>query len=651
MPSRTLAISYVGDASRVLAAQKQIDSGHTQMQGGVSKVSSLFQSSFGTAIPLSAAAAGVAVVGLAGKMITAAADEGEALNKVNVVFGQSADQVVAFSDTSAEAFGLSKAAALEAAGGFGSMLQTAGLLPAAAAEMSTSIVGLAGDMASFNNQDPSDMLERLRSGLAGEEALRQFGVLLSEARVKAEAYRSGIAEVGDELTDAQKVQARYNLIMADTAKQQGDFARTAESLPNRMRTLSASFTDLAADIGGLFLPAAEFAIGVLQTAAENIEIFVVAGLTLAALRFVPELLFQMALNLERIGLTRAAAALGSFSAAAGGVAAALGPVGAAIGGAVIAGTLLGDVFDGTGQSFDQLAETIETKLNAALAAGEISFEQYQAAVAEVNRDGQGLIVVSGELGVELASQQQKAKILEQQMNTLSASEVYARQQTEALTEAQREQRLATLALSDSFLGIFDSAAQLAEAQKTLNELERKGKEDTNAYEAAVLDALAAQIGMENAVISYGKELVDAGGKQRDVEQKIRDMARELGISEDQVGDLIREIRGYIDALSDIPSNIETSIGINYPPGFTPPAQLQHGGIVTRPTLALVGEAGPEAVIPLRQMGAAPIAGGGTNITVNVHVENLLGGSARELAALIRDQLVKLGVRNVTTGVA
>ena len=30
--------------------------------------------------------------------------------------------------------------------------------------------------------------------------------------------------------------------------------------------------------------------------------------------------------------------------------------------------------------------------------------------------------------------------------------------------------------------------------------------------------------------------------------------------------------------------------------------LQHGGIVRSPTLALVGEAGPEAVIPLSQMG-------------------------------------------------
>lgn len=42
--------------------------------------------------------------------------------------------------------------------------------------------------------------------------------------------------------------------------------------------------------------------------------------------------------------------------------------------------------------------------------------------------------------------------------------------------------------------------------------------------------------------------------------------------------------------------------------------LQHGGIVTRPTIAMVGEAGPEAVIPLNRLGGVGIGGG---ITINL----------------------------------
>jgi phage-related minor tail protein len=50
-------------------------------------------------------------------------------------------------------------------------------------------------------------------------------------------------------------------------------------------------------------------------------------------------------------------------------------------------------------------------------------------------------------------------------------------------------------------------------------------------------------------------------------------------------------------------------------GFDVPniPQLADGGIVTSPTLALIGEAGPEAVVPLDRMGT-----GGNNITINVN---------------------------------
>jgi phage-related minor tail protein len=39
----------------------------------------------------------------------------------------------------------------------------------------------------------------------------------------------------------------------------------------------------------------------------------------------------------------------------------------------------------------------------------------------------------------------------------------------------------------------------------------------------------------------------------------------------------------------------------------------NGGIVTSPTLGIIGEAGPEAVIPLDRMGGM----GGNNVTINV----------------------------------
>lgn len=187
--------------------------------------------------------------------VLAASDLNEEVSKTEVVFGAASDTVKSFGEQASSSIGQSERQALAAAGGFGNMFRTIGLAEDAAASMSIRMVTLASDMASFSNQDPSDMLERLRSGLSGEaEPLRQFGVLLSEARVKQEAYASGIAAVGDELTEQQKVQARYNLILKDTTLQHGDFARTSDGLANTQRALTAQWEDLQAELGEKVLP-------------------------------------------------------------------------------------------------------------------------------------------------------------------------------------------------------------------------------------------------------------------------------------------------------------------------------------------------------------------------------------------------------------
>jgi hypothetical protein len=56
-------------------------------------------------------------------------------------------------------------------------------------------------------------------------------------------------------------------------------------------------------------------------------------------------------------------------------------------------------------------------------------------------------------------------------------------------------------------------------------------------------------------------------------------------------------------------------------GFDVPdiPMLAAGGIVTGPTLAMIGEAGPEAVVPLSRAGEFGIGGGGVNITIQTGV--------------------------------
>jgi len=199
---------------------------------------------------------GVAVVAGVAVAIKAASDLNEQINKTKEVFEGNASTVLAWSKTTAQSFGISETAALSAAGSYGQIFDAAGLAEDASSKMSMSLVELASDLASFNNIDPTEALDKLQAGLAGQaRPLREVGVFLSAARVEAEAYKSGIAEVGAELTDAQKIQARYNLILEDTTKAQGDFQRTVgESLPNQMRVLKAELEDTAASLGNALLP-------------------------------------------------------------------------------------------------------------------------------------------------------------------------------------------------------------------------------------------------------------------------------------------------------------------------------------------------------------------------------------------------------------
>lgn len=184
-----------------------------------------------------------------------ASDLNESINKTQVIFGSASDKVLAFGRNSAESIGASNSAALEGIARFGNLFKTVGLASGASADMSIKLASLAADLGSLHNVDPTDMLVKIQAGLVGEaEPLRTVGILLSEAAVKQEAYRSGLAKAGAELTEAQKVLARYQIILSQGATAQGDFANTSTGVANASRIVQAQFQNLSADVGRLLLP-------------------------------------------------------------------------------------------------------------------------------------------------------------------------------------------------------------------------------------------------------------------------------------------------------------------------------------------------------------------------------------------------------------
>ena len=204
-----------------------------------------------------AAFAAVQIRDFIGGSIQAASSLAEAMSKVGVVFDQDAVKVRSFADSAAEAIGQSELQALQATGTFGNLFVSMGLGTGVAADMSISIVKLASDLASFNDVEPTDALDALRSGLVGEtEPLRRFGVNLNDATLKQKALELGlIRSTKNALEPAVKAQAAYALIFEQTATAQGDFERTADSLANQQRSLTAQWADAKAELGEGLMPA------------------------------------------------------------------------------------------------------------------------------------------------------------------------------------------------------------------------------------------------------------------------------------------------------------------------------------------------------------------------------------------------------------
>lgn len=77
-----------------------------------------------------------------------------------------------------------------------------------------------------------------------------------------------------------------------------------------------------------------------------------------------------------------------------------------------------------------------------------------------------------------------------------------------------------------------------------------------------------------------------------------------------LGGLVSVGKSVVGGIVDVASSVVGTVGGAISSGISAIGDffgLQEGGIVTRPTLAMVGEAGPEAVIPLPRTAAPPVA--------------------------------------------
>tara|TARA_Y100000389_G_scaffold190258_1_gene214919 strand:- start:35 stop:2170 length:2136 start_codon:yes stop_codon:yes gene_type:complete len=205
---------------------------------------------------------------IAGKaMVNLSSNIEEMEGKSKVVFGKFRQGVV----SELEAFGDAVGRSTHELEGMASKIQDTfvpmGFARGEAAKLSVELTKLAVDTASFNNASDTATMEAFQSALVGNhETVRRFGVVITEATLKQELLTMGIKGGTREATNAQKVQARLNLITAGVADAQGDALRTADSYANSMRGLKSEFEELAGAVGDVFLPSLVKVIQALKTA-------------------------------------------------------------------------------------------------------------------------------------------------------------------------------------------------------------------------------------------------------------------------------------------------------------------------------------------------------------------------------------------------
>lgn len=198
------------------------------------------------------------LLGLGSVAVKLASDFEETQSKFNTVFRDIRDDATKTADNLKNNFGLSGKAALQLLGDTGDLLTGFGFTQEEALKLSNQVNELAVDLASFTNFSggAEGASLALTKALLGErESIKSLGIAITEADLKTFAAEQGL--VFKELDRVAKATLTYQLALKQSQNAVGDFARTSESFANQLRQLKSDLNDAGVKIGQELLPLAK----------------------------------------------------------------------------------------------------------------------------------------------------------------------------------------------------------------------------------------------------------------------------------------------------------------------------------------------------------------------------------------------------------
>jgi hypothetical protein len=192
---------------------------------------------------------------LAGASISLASNLEETQGKFEVVFRGLTEAAEGWATTLQDSYGMAETESKKYLSSLQDLLVPTGLAREEAGKLSMAFAQMAADLGSFGNYETEQVIRDIQSALqGGSETMAKYGVNVKAAKVEQEIFRLGLVKSKDEINDAHKAIAIYSITMREGADAIGDMYRTQASYANQLKFLKANINDLITTIGKSFLP-------------------------------------------------------------------------------------------------------------------------------------------------------------------------------------------------------------------------------------------------------------------------------------------------------------------------------------------------------------------------------------------------------------
>ncbi|MCI8397774.1 MAG: hypothetical protein HFJ52_09305 [Clostridia bacterium] len=251
-------------------ALKQFDKELKNIDKSTSKVGkkSNFGSNLKTALGIGTVALGIKkAVGFFKEATTESIDFVETQNLFNVSMGKTVDQygnldreaskyyikAMAFQEKLSDKLKINIEESMEYQALFNAMSKSMGIGDEPSYKISENFTKLGYDLSSLYNIDPENAMQKLRAGLSGQtKPLRDLGLDITQQSLEPLLDELGIERSTKQLSQAEKMIARYIVVLRQASLAHGDFAKTMDSPANQLRIFNAQITAFKRNMGNLW---------------------------------------------------------------------------------------------------------------------------------------------------------------------------------------------------------------------------------------------------------------------------------------------------------------------------------------------------------------------------------------------------------------